>query len=223
MSDISRWELERVEVAARIPTTNRIAIVTAWAPTHRFDSISKKVEEAFSINAVEILNPEETETIPSNLKNSSLVKPFESVTNLYGAPFYHDLDPTPALSLFFVLFFGFCLSDAGYGLFLMLVTGLILWRYHLDPGTKDMIKLLFYGGVSTAVMGALFGGYFGVSPADIASQYPSLSFLKTLQGFDPINDPMPVFFFAIILGFIHLAFGIFLNLYLKIKPSNKCF
>jgi len=215
MSDITRWETERVTAAEALPTTERTVMVTAWVPRVQVKTIEASLDDNLQVHALEILEVGENEILPTEITNSNLIKPFESVTRLYGVPYHNDLDPTPVLSLFFFIFFGFCLSDAGYGLILMLLTGAVLWHYHLEEGMKNLLTLLFYGGVSTFLTGMLFGGYFGIDPTSLSTNYPSLSFLIELQKFDPINNPMPVFYLALVLGFIHVAFGIFLNLYRK--------
>lgn len=217
MSDITRWDSERAMMVTNLPTTERTIMVTAFAPRYHLAALQAELTTKLPHHAVEVLEIMPDESLPTEIINSNLLKPFETVTRLYGAPAYRDLDPTPVLSLFFFIFFGICLSDAGYGLTLMLLTGLVLWRYHLESSTKQLMTLLFYGGVSTFLAGILFGGYFGIDLPAYVSSYPQLQFLLDWQKFDPINNPLPVFYMALVLGFIQVAFGIFLNLYRKIN------
>ncbi len=213
LADISRWQTEVDTAAQTVPTTERVAVATAWVPTQALTKLETTLNESVSASAIEVIDHGD-EVPPTELQNDRLITPFETVTRLYGVPDHRDLDPTPLLAIFFFVFFGLCLSDVGYGLILMTLTGLILWRYHVEPGTKQLLTLLFFGGCGTVVAGVLFGGYLGIPPGDI---HPSL---VELQKFDPIANPLPVFYLSLALGFIQICFGIFLNLVRQVKLGN---
>ena len=105
---------------------------------------------------------------PIRLKNNRYVKMFESLTGMYGMPVYDEYDPTPVVSVFFLLFFAMCMGDAGYGVLLILV-GLALkkgWvKISMFDGLGSLIATL---GAATAVVGFVLGTAFGVSLADAA-------------------------------------------------------
>jgi len=210
LTDITNWQRQVDTTAQALPTTKRTAIVVAWVPTSAITPLEADLKATIPASALEVIDHGD-EVPPTELQNDGLVTPFESVTRLYGVPDYKDLDPTPLLAVFFFVFFGLCLSDVGYGLILMTLTGLILWRYHLAPGTKQLLTLLFFGGVGTVCAGILFGGYLGIPPGDI---HPAL---VSLQKFDPIANPLPVFYLSLVLGFVQVCFGIFLNLVRQMK------
>ena len=100
---------------------------------------------------------------PIRLKNNKFVKMFESLTGMYGMPNYDEFDPTPIVSIFFLLFFAMCLGDAGYGLILILV-GIALekgWvKISMFDGIGGLIATL---GAATAVVGGALGTFFGMS------------------------------------------------------------
>lgn len=220
LSDATRWKREHSDAVAELATTERTVHVSAWVPTAVLSTLGKTLTESVPASAYVEVPLAEDETVPTLMDNHVLVKPFESVTNLYGTPYHKDLDPTSPLAFFFILFFGFCLSDAGYGLILTLITGTLLAKYHLEEGVKQFITLFFYGGISTLIIGALFGGYFGIDLGALTTAIPSLSFLLAIQQFDPINNPLPVFYTALILGFIQIVFGITLSLIRKAKNGD---
>lgn len=210
LSDLTRWDTEADTAAQVLPTTERVAIATVWVPSSAVTALEQTLTARIPASAIETLDHGE-EVPPTSIQNDALVTPFEAVTKLYGVPDYRDLDPTPLLAVFFFVFFGLCLSDVGYGLILMSLTGLILWRYHVPAGTKQLLTLLFFGGLGTVFAGVLFGGYLGIPPASI---HPAL---VELQQFDPIADPLPVFYLSLALGFVQICFGIFLNLVRQVK------
>lgn len=209
-SDLALWEHERNVAAQTTARTERTAVVTAWIPKKDHASLEKTISSTLSAAAVEVLDHGD-EKPPTELANNSHTKPFETITRLYGVPAYKDLDPTPQLAPFFFVFFAMCLSDVGYGATLMILTGLVLWRYHLEAGTKQLLSLLFIGGLGSFFAGILFGGYLGVDPSSI---HPALA---KAQMFDPIGDPLPVFYLSLALGFIHISYGVFLNLWRQYK------
>ena len=105
----------------------------------------------------------QTDNPPIRLKNNKFVKMFESLTGMYGMPNYDEFDPTPIVSIFFLLFFAMCLGDAGYGLVLILV-GIALekgWvKISMFDGIGGLIATL---GAATAVVGGALGTFFGMS------------------------------------------------------------
>ena len=60
------------------------------------------------------------------------MKPFQSVTGIYGLPLPNELDPTPYLAIFFIVFYGLALTDAAYG-FLMFAIMFVVLRYLKIP------------------------------------------------------------------------------------------
>jgi len=214
VADHALWHMQEIDAAAERPHTAYTAIVDGWVPARHFAALEGVLDKALPNTALEKRAPEEGEEIPIELKNSGFFNAFETITRLYGVPSHKDLDPTPFLSIFFFLFFGFCLSDTGYGAILMTLTGIVLLKYKLEPGMKQLISTLFFGGVGAFFFGMLFGGYLGVAPGDI---HPAL---VPLQLFDPINNPLPVFYLALTFGVIHVSFGIILDILRNVKSGN---
>ncbi|WP_242947052.1 V-type ATPase 116kDa subunit family protein [Clostridium haemolyticum] len=95
------------------------------------------------------------EDVPIKLENNSFVEPFESITEMYSLPQYTEIDPTPIMSIFYFIFFGMMLSDAGYGLTMVIGTLIALNIFKLDKGMKNFMKLFLYLGISTTI----WGGY----------------------------------------------------------------
>ena len=103
----------------------------------------------------------EDEEVPVLTQNSSVVYPFESITEMYSLPSYRGLDPTKYFALFYAMFFGIMLSDAGYGFVIAIACFVVLKKFALEGMTYKMIKMFFYCGLSTVFWGAMFGGWFG--------------------------------------------------------------
>jgi V/A-type H+-transporting ATPase subunit I len=65
---------------------------------------------------------------PIKLKNNRFTRLFELIGNMYMLPTYDELDLTPYFAPFYMLFFGLCLGDMGYGLIIVLASLFIIWK-----------------------------------------------------------------------------------------------
>jgi len=191
--------------------TRQIFLLTGWIRRRDFPKFEKVLKKKFPQVEVTRVKPGEGDNPPVALENKRLVKPFEVITNLYGFPHHRELDPTPFLAPFFFLFFGLCLTDAGYGLILMFLSWLG-WR-KIKGGSK-FFQLLFLGGVATFLAGALTGGWFGI---ELGKLPPFLRPLKAIVLFNPLEQPMVFFGLSLALGFIQVWFGMIIKLVRDIK------
>ncbi len=214
VSDYLHWRKERNDITYQAYGTNSCLIFEGWAPKKSIDEISNRLVKLEDLSAIEEIEPEDGEEPPIEIRNNKLVAPFESVTRLYGLPGKKDLDPTPYLAGFFFIFFGICLSDAGYGLVLTGLTALILLTYKVTGATKLFIQLFMLGGISSFVTGLFFGGYFGIGP----EFFPT--WIANLQYFDPVANPLPVFYLALGLGVFQIVFGICLDIVRSHRTQN---
>lgn len=213
-SDAALWEMREVDTAEAQGHTERISLMYGWVPARFVDMLTTRLEEKLPAVALESVTPEENEEPPVEIQNGGLFNSFETITRLYGVPTHKDIDPTPFLSIFFFIFFGMSLSDVGYGAILMFLTGIVLWKFHLARGMKQLLTMLFFGGLGSFIVGFIFGGYLGVAPADI---HPALT---AIQLFDPINNPLPVFYLALGLGVVQIMFGIVLDILRTVKQKD---
>lgn len=143
--------------ATAVPAAeDTLVTLVGYAPTEDEEKVSALLDESgfFYIkeDAVVEDNP------PISLKNNWFVRQFEILTDMYGRPGYDGFDPTPFISIFFLLFFAFCMGDCGYGL-VLLVIGFLLKKV---PSFKDMAPLVMLLGGATAVIGFLFHTFFSI-------------------------------------------------------------
>ena len=166
---------------------NLLSVLEGFAPADNDAQLCKEFDELGVLyikeDAVEADNP------PIRLKNNRYVKMFESLTGMYGMPGYSEYDPTPIVSVFFLLFFAMCLGDAGYGLVLILV-GLAIkkgWvKISMFDGIGGLIATL---GVATALIGGALGTFFGMS---ILNLVPDGTAAKSYYEFVGGNIPTPM-------------------------------
>ena len=141
--------------AAAVPAAeNTISTLVGYAPTESEESVTAAIDKlgVFYIKEAAVVedNP------PISFRNNKFVKMFETLTDMYGRPAYDGFDPTPFISIFFLLFFAFCMGDAGYGLVLVLL-GLLLRKK-----VGDLAPLVITLGLGTVVIGFLFHTFFSI-------------------------------------------------------------
>jgi V/A-type H+-transporting ATPase subunit I len=204
--DYFNEEARRISAQSLVGSTERVGVMQGWIRAHEFERLSRDIERAIDSAEVMRIDPEEGEDPPIELKNKRVMKPFEVITELYGMPHTKEVDPTPLAGPFFALFFGFCITDAGYGIVLTALS-LLLMKY-LRVGRK-ILWLAFIGGLFTVLMGAITGGWFGLTDDTIPGWLGFLGTLRrSLMQFDPLENPMIMFGLALALGFIQITFGL---------------
>ncbi|MDO4786105.1 MAG: V-type ATP synthase subunit I [Fretibacterium sp.] len=200
--------------------TDRTLRTRFWVPEREAAELQKRIEAVSPSVALFLSDPAEGDEPPALLENGRFVRPFNVLTTLYSPPVYGGTDPTPLLAPFFFIFFGMCLGDAGYALVML---GLIAWlfkKYRRIPSSvKDFIVLFAFCAVSTFVYGILSGSFFG----DFVDAF--LPFLipvkKALMAVDPMTNPMQVLGISLILGVVHLMFGLGIAAYDNIR-NGRC-
>lgn len=181
----------------------------------------EKLTDKFETATVSSIEPEKKELPPVEMKNKKGFRLFEYLTQLYSTPKKNEVDPSPFLGPFFILFFALCLTDAFYGIVLALISWLLLKKIR---GDTRLLRIFLVGGIVTIIVGALTGGWFGNLHEIIPFQWFKTMRLFFLRfGFDPIEKPMTFFFLSLGIGFIHVNLGIFLGFinYLKNKQIMR--
>lgn len=208
------WQRERFAAVAKGTATRHTVMLDGWLNGHKRAAVEGAIERQGLAAAIADEPIGSEEEPPVEIENHPLIRPFEAVTRLYGMPGYRDLDPTLFLAGFFFLFFGLSLTDVGYGLFLVAVSSAILFLFKVSAGVRLFAKLLLMTGVATVLVGLLFGGYLGFDPAN----FPPA--LQALQVFDPIADPLPVFYLALGLGVVQVMVGMVLKIYSEARQGR---
>lgn len=226
--DTLSWQKENQVVRKNFQFTSTTALMEGWIHNSHYDELKKYLDDKITYCEISKVDTKEGEVPPVELANSNFVHPFESVTNLYGLPLYSEIDPTKYLAPFFIFFFAFCLTDAGYGILLMIMSLSLIKILKLSRKESGLLRLLFYAGFMTFVLGIFFGGWFGIDPK-IMPEW--LTYQTVVNGeertyfygqmLDPVKSALPLLGFAFILGYVQLIFGKILDGYSKIKRGEK--
>lgn len=216
--DAINIEINKDKMRDKLLKTENVLYITGWVAEDEENEAIKLLQNYTC--SFEFTKPEDSEKPPVKIKSSALVRPFGVITQLYSLPNPRGIDPNPYMAPFFFVFFGIMISDAGYGLVMAGVCFFILKKYKLRGMTKQLIALLFLGGISTIIWGALFGSWFGdIIPVVVKLITGKVFIIKPLW-FNPLEDPMKMLLFAFALGLIHIFSGMALNAYRFIKSGK---
>lgn len=214
--------VERVYARDMAPASEHTMFFEGWVKAKDYPALEKIVGR-FEASTVAIVEPGEEEEPPVGIDNGPAVRPFETITRLYGLPANTDVDPTVFLAPFFALFFGLCLTDAGYGIVLCL---LLAWALKKMQGDKKALWMLMACSGMAVIAGALTGGWFANTIQTLLPQDEG-SFgarLETLRGkimqFDPMKDPLIFIGIALGLGYIQVLFGLGIAFVNLLKQKN---
>ncbi len=217
--------LERVRVHEICGRTASTFLLRGWIPVSAQEEISREVGSVAPEADLTFSEPEPDEDVPVILKNSALARPFEAVIDLYGKPAYSELDPTSSIAVFFFIGFGYCLSDAGYGLIMTILFGYASWKFKLTEGVRKFCWMMTLSGISATIVGILTGGWFGnlLTASNLLEGQKSavMPFLLRLQIIDPLGDQLMLFLgIALGIGYIQLAWGSVLCIYDNLRHGR---
>ena len=209
------------EADEKLYGTQTTVVMEGWIPEEREEELIKVFED-FGC-AWETLTPEESEypEVPVKLKNNKLTNALNMVTDMYSLPAYGSLDPNPLMAPFFILFYGLMMADMGYGLLMIIAALVAMKKIKPRRGTLSFCQLLLYGGISTFVMGAVTGSFFGNALEQIGIILDLGEGWGVLPAlFNPMTDSMMVLIGAMVLGLIHLNTGMVINFVKKVKRGQ---
>ena len=219
-ADRLRAEAAKEQCTESVLTDETVLYFQGWVPAEQEKTVGAFLTEKGC--AWESLDPTEEEipNVPVQLKNNWLTKPLNMVTEMYSLPRYDNVDPNPLMAPFFILFYGIMMADMGYGL-LMLLAGLIVTKkYHPKGIMGNLFGLMTLCGVSTFIVGAMTGGFFGDFIPQLAKIINPESTLELPYLFTPLQDTMAILVGSLVLGFIQILTGMAISFVKKAKDGH---
>ena len=219
-SDRAAIALRREEAKSRLVGTDKVFLLEGWLPADRCAEIEKTLEP-FTC-AIETREPTEDEypQVPVQLKNNKLTRPLNMVTEMYSLPAYGTLDPNPLMAPFFILFYGIMMADMGYGLLMMIASVIISKKYRPKGTSGELFSLLGLCGISTFIMGALTGGFFGDFLTQLVAIVSPGTVFALPKLFDPLDDLTMILIGSMALGMVQIVTGMAISLIEKCKRKK---
>ncbi|GIM29549.1 V-type ATP synthase subunit I [Clostridium polyendosporum] len=194
--------------------SEKVITICGWNPVENNKELEALVKKSIGNEyyiAFNKVDEEEASQVPIKLINNSFSTPFESILEMYSMPLYTEVDPTPILAVFYFMFYGMMLSDAGYGLIMIAVSAFALSKVN-NKERRNIFKLFMFAGISTMFWGALYGGWFGDLFNYFGFNPPKL--------LDTTTDIAQIFILSLIFGVFHIFIGLGIKGYILIKSGN---
>lgn len=185
----------------------KVMLLEGWVPEDKRADLENFLDEqdVYYISS----KPSEEDKVPIQLKNNKFSRLFEPISDLFDMPEYRELDLTPFFAPFFMMFFGFCVGDTGYGLLILI--GTLIFRQRVKESLKPIFTLAAILGGATVIMGMISGTFFGVELINVKA-YP----LK-----DIILEPLQLFWFSIAVGGLQIFYGMFIKAANEIRQGGS--
>jgi len=189
--------------------TESVVAIEGWVPTGLASDLEKAIKDITKENFYLELEDATNEDIdvPILLKNNAIVEPFEIIISMYSLPEYSEIDPTPVMAPFYMLFFGMMLADLGYGIVMFIACAIALKKFNLDEGQRKFVKFFWLLSIPTALAGIVYGSFFG-------------DLIKFKSLINPGEDIMKLLIIAIVIGAAQIYFGLGVKGYILIRDGK---
>ena len=221
LSDYYSVQAEKYRTVAMAATSERAAFIEGYVPERDSEQLKFEIERRFTAQ-VEFSQPDyENEDVPVLIENNRFAAGVENISNMYSPPSNSDVDPNPVMSFFFYSLFGLMLSDAGYGLLMVIVALVARFKFKVTGNKAKTVSFIFWCGLSTVFWGAMFGGWFGDLIPTVCT-----TFLGWEKGpdlaiwFTPIENSMKLLMFSFAFGLVHLYAGLAIRFYMLVKQKQ---
>lgn len=217
VSDYFSMRQEKYDVISRLVHTDNIFMLQGYIAKRDAKKLQARLVENFDVY-LEFFDPQSFDDVPVILKNNTFTSPVEGVLESYSLPSESEVDPTSVMSIFYYVLFGMMLSDAAYGLLMIIVCAFVLLRFrNIEDGMRKTIKMFFFCGISTVFWGVMFGSYFGDAIPVVAKTFFDKNIVIEPLWFVPIEEPMRMLAFSLFVGILHIFTGLFMKMYQCIK------
>lgn len=202
-------QLERVHLSDERVAGDSLRLLVGWVRADRTEELTTVLDADHIFYEME--DPAFEDDVPVQITNGRFTSLFEPILRMYSLPNYHDLDPSVYFAPFFMLFFGLCLGDGGYGL-LVLFGGLAVAKF-CKGDVCNYGRLMAWLGMMTVICGLLMGTFFGIdlSQQDWAFLAPVKPYFLNDNGVGPIFGYSPMMVLSVIIGLIQVLLGMILK------------
>ena len=218
-ADRLRAESDKNLGSERMLTDGSVLYFEGWVPAERLTEAEAVLEDVGC--AWESRDPTEEEypSVPVSLKNNRITKPLNMVTEMYSLPAYNNVDPNPLMAPFFILFYGIMMADMAYGILMTLAGIIITKKFHPKGTSGHLFGLATLCGISTFIMGAITGGFFGDFFTQAVLPTSGKSFeLPAL--FTPLGDTLMILIGCMGLGLVQIVTGMAISFIRKLKAKQ---
>ena len=190
------------EIKDKMAKGDKYFYLSGWVPESKVDDF-KELEEKYDKTKVNINKRSYSSKPPTKLKNNILFRPFEFLVNMYGAPNYNEIDPTPFFAITYLLLYGMMFGDLGQGLVFVLLS------FYVDKINKTFGGLVRRIGISSSIFGLMYGSFFGIE-----------TLIPTLL-IKPFDNIMTVLIASVAFGVLLMVISYIIGIFNKVKKQNN--
>ena len=190
------------EIKDKMAKGDKYFYLSGWVPESKVDDF-KELEEKYDKTKVNINKRSYSSKPPTKLKNNILFRPFEFLVNMYGAPNYNEIDPTPFFAITYLLLYGMMFGDLGQGLVFVLLS------FYVDKINKTFGGLVRRIGISSSIFGLMYGSFFGIE-----------TLIPTLL-IKPFDNIMTVLIASVAFGVLLIVISYIIGIFNKVKKQNN--
>lgn len=203
-------KFQRIRAKKMLVDERHLFVLEGWLEKSKVDDIREVLEERITSDnfalVVDDVQDDEVAKVPTVLNNNRFISPFENITAMYSLPKYNEIDPTPFLAPFYLVFFGMMLADLGYGLILFAATAIAMKFFRLDKSLKKNLMFFHLLSYPTMIWGLIYGSFFGL-------ELP----VVLLSTMDDVNT---ILLLSVIFGVIQILLGLGLKAYLLFRDKD---
>jgi len=209
---------QKIDTMTSFGVTESTVAIEGWVTERGLPRTVERLNQVSDELALELADPGEDDDPPVSLINHKWIRPFEMLVKMFGPPNRLEYDPTWLFAISFMVFFGFCIGDVGYGI--VLVVAFLLMRKYLPFGrkVKDLLTALTYGSAMAIVFGVLTASWFGIETKELPQAMRSMAVLDPLKSSQSTLIVMGV---CIAMGLVHMLSGVGVELRDNWRAGNK--
>ncbi|MFA6240701.1 MAG: hypothetical protein WC655_07225 [Candidatus Hydrogenedentales bacterium] len=219
------WDsVRRRAVAAGACADSRwVHVVTGFTRSADLPKLEQVLGGKLPEASLIVEDPSPGDVVPVSITLPPMIRPIRMLIDLFGFPAYDEFDPSPFIILPFLLFFGICFGDVGYGLMLIALGAFIAYKARAYDSLYNFAKLLLYAGIFTTVCGVLLGSWFGdlYSPKYLGEGNVILKIKELTMVLDPLQEPVVMLVIALFIGVLTQMFGIVLKMHGALLKGDK--
>lgn len=220
LADYDLMRSEKYEVIGRLAQSKRTFLLTGYVSSGKAGELEAELNRKFDL-ALEFSDPAGEEDVPVLLKNGGFSSPVEDVVESFSLPGKGEVDPSAIMAPFYYFLYGMMLGDAAYGIIMTVVTFVLLKKYpNMSRGMHNMMNMFLYCGISTTFWGVMFGSYFGDVVDVVGSTFFHTDVAIPAVWFLPLNQPMRLLVFCLLIGIVHLFSGLGVGLYQALRAKR---
>ncbi|OPY36930.1 MAG: V-type ATP synthase subunit I [Methanoregula sp. PtaU1.Bin051] len=212
---------EEASVYGKFGQTEYTFLIEGWIPKKYLNRTKETIKNIFGSRVIVIeleLSPEKMNDAPTFYDNPAIVKPFEFLIQIIGAPKYKEVDPSPLIAIFFPIFFGLMVGDIAYGAIILVFAFIMKKKYKAEIWLQHLMNILIISSIPAIFFGFLFGEFFGNLGEEMGWIHP-IHFLGIT--WNRIEAMVPLLILAIAIGVFHVILGLSIGIINSLAKKSR--